>query len=168
MRTYGLILAGALALAGGAQAQTTTEFDYNVNVPTIPEASFTFTLSSASSVFVEEATPSATVVQGVGFLSQGSTAFTVNNTGLVDVFSLTDGSGNPLTNTTYLAAGTYTFEYDFANSNSAPTGTTVSLDVYTAPVAAPEIDPSSAMAGLTLLGGGLATLRGRRFKSKKA
>lgn len=30
------------------------------------------------------------------------------------------------------------------------------------PVRAPEIDPSSAMAGLTLLAGGLAVLRGRR------
>ena len=31
-----------------------------------------------------------------------------------------------------------------------------------APVKAPEIDPSSAMAGLTMLAGGLAVLRGRR------
>jgi hypothetical protein len=30
------------------------------------------------------------------------------------------------------------------------------------PVRAPEIDPASAMAGLTLLAGGLAVLRGRR------
>jgi hypothetical protein len=30
------------------------------------------------------------------------------------------------------------------------------------PVQAPEIDPASAMAGLTLLAGGLAVLRGRR------
>jgi hypothetical protein len=30
------------------------------------------------------------------------------------------------------------------------------------PVAAPEIDPASVVAGLTLLGGGLAVLRGRR------
>jgi len=30
--------------------------------------------------------------------------------------------------------------------------------------AAPEIDPSSAIAGLTLLLGGLAVVRGRRFK----
>jgi len=30
------------------------------------------------------------------------------------------------------------------------------------PVAAPEIDPASAMAGLTLLAGGLAVLRRRR------
>lgn len=31
-----------------------------------------------------------------------------------------------------------------------------------APVKAPEIDPASAMAGLTMLAGGLAVLRGRR------
>lgn len=31
-------------------------------------------------------------------------------------------------------------------------------------VAAPEIDPSGAMAGLSLLAGGLAVLRGRRSK----
>ncbi|MFZ0501959.1 MAG: hypothetical protein WAU49_09225 [Steroidobacteraceae bacterium] len=29
-------------------------------------------------------------------------------------------------------------------------------------VSAPELDPASAMAALTLLGGGLAVLRGRR------
>jgi len=31
-------------------------------------------------------------------------------------------------------------------------------------MSAPEIDPASAMAGLTLLAGGLAVLRGRRSK----
>ena len=36
------------------------------------------------------------------------------------------------------------------------------------PVQAPEIDPASAMAGLTMLAGGLAVLRGRRrIKSKE-
>jgi hypothetical protein len=36
------------------------------------------------------------------------------------------------------------------------------------PVKAPEIDPASAMAGLTMLAGGLAVLRGRRrIKSKE-
>ena len=30
------------------------------------------------------------------------------------------------------------------------------------PVPAPEIDPASAMAGLTMLAGGMAVLRGRR------
>ena len=34
-----------------------------------------------------------------------------------------------------------------------------------APVKAPEIDPASAMVGLTMLAGGLAVLRGRRKKS---
>lgn len=32
-------------------------------------------------------------------------------------------------------------------------------------VGAPEIDPASAMAGLTLLAGGIAVLRGRRKKN---
>jgi hypothetical protein len=32
------------------------------------------------------------------------------------------------------------------------------------PVQAPEFDPASAMAGLTMLAGGLAVLRGRRRK----
>jgi hypothetical protein len=35
-------------------------------------------------------------------------------------------------------------------------------------VAAPEIDAASAVAGLTLMVGGLAVLRGRRSKSAKA
>ena len=36
------------------------------------------------------------------------------------------------------------------------------------PVKAPEIDPSSAIAGLTLMMGGLAVLRGRRSKMTRA
>jgi hypothetical protein len=39
--------------------------------------------------------------------------------------------------------------------------------VNTNPVKAPEIDPASAMAGLTMLAGGLAVLRGRRRVSFK-
>jgi len=35
------------------------------------------------------------------------------------------------------------------------------------PAAAPEIDPASAMAGLTLMAGGLLVLRGRRSKIAK-
>ncbi len=35
------------------------------------------------------------------------------------------------------------------------------------PVKAPEIDPASAIAGLTMLGAGLAVLRGRRRKNTK-
>ena len=33
---------------------------------------------------------------------------------------------------------------------------------------APEIDPASAMSGFALLAGGLAVLRGRKFKNTKA
>jgi LPXTG-motif cell wall-anchored protein len=36
-----------------------------------------------------------------------------------------------------------------------------------APVTAPEIDPASAMAGLSLLAGGLVVLRGRRKVNSK-
>ena len=37
----------------------------------------------------------------------------------------------------------------------------------TKPVTAPEIDPASAMGGLTLLLGGLVVLRGRRSKNSE-
>jgi hypothetical protein len=37
----------------------------------------------------------------------------------------------------------------------------------TKPVTAPEIDPASAMGGLTLLLGGLVVLRGRRSKTSE-
>jgi hypothetical protein len=35
---------------------------------------------------------------------------------------------------------------------------------HSAPTNAPEIDPASALSGLTMLAGGLAVLRGRRYK----
>ncbi len=38
---------------------------------------------------------------------------------------------------------------------------------HSSPVKAPEIDPVSAMAGLTMLAGGLAVLRGRRRVNSK-
>jgi len=38
---------------------------------------------------------------------------------------------------------------------------------HTTPLKAPEIDPASAMAGLTMLAGGLAVLRGRRRINSK-
>lgn len=36
------------------------------------------------------------------------------------------------------------------------------------PVAAPEIDPASAIAALSLLAGGLAVMRGRRSQAKRS
>jgi hypothetical protein len=46
------------------------------------------------------------------------------------------------------------FPYEVCTSTPPPRG----------PVAAPEIDAASAVAGLTLMIGGLAVLRGRRSK----
>jgi hypothetical protein len=37
----------------------------------------------------------------------------------------------------------------------------------TDPAAAPEIDPAGAMSAFTLLAGGLAVLRGRRFRKRQ-
>lgn len=158
LKNCGVILAGVLCVAGVAQAQSIV--DTTLDVPTYLQTADTFTLTSASSLFIEGAAPSNSQIKGIGFLSE--------NDVLLDTFALTDGSGGVFFNQFNLAAGTYTFQYDF--SNSTPTvGGTVYLDAnVVATVAAPEIDPSSAMAGLTLLGGGLATLRGRRFKSRTA
>jgi hypothetical protein len=43
----------------------------------------------------------------------------------------------------------------------------IPLPTNPSPVKAPEIDPASAMAGLTMLAGGLAVLRGRRKVNSK-
>ena len=40
-------------------------------------------------------------------------------------------------------------------------------DQGTGPVAAPELDPSAAIAALTLLSGGLAVVRGRRSRKRE-
>jgi hypothetical protein len=157
MRIYGLVLVGALSIGSAAHAQSI--IDAELSVPTYLQTASTFTLTSASSLFIEGAAPSNAQIEGTGFLSQGGA--------LLDTFALTNGSGSVLFNQFNLAAGTYTFQYDF--SNSTPTiGGSVYLSANVVPMAAPEIDPSSAMAGLTLLAGGIATLRGRRIKPKAA
>ncbi len=46
--------------------------------------------------------------------------------------------------------------------------TPVGHDHGSSPASAPEIDPGSAMAALTMLMGGLAVLRGRRSKNPEA
>lgn len=53
----------------------------------------------------------------------------------------------------------------YANSWNASPHAGVAAHVWASdPTATPEIDPAGAMAGLTLLAGGLAVLRGRRSK----
>jgi hypothetical protein len=44
----------------------------------------------------------------------------------------------------------------------AQAGTIVPPTIHRPPVAAPEIDPASAMSAFTLLAGGLVLIRGRR------
>jgi hypothetical protein len=158
MRSYGIIVAGALCLAGGAEAQTTL-IDTDVSVPSYMQTADTFTLATASNLFIEGAAPSNAQIEGTGLLIQ--------NGNVIDTFALTNGSGNVLFNQFTLAAGTYTFAYDFSNSTPV-TGGSVYLNATVSAVTAPEMDPTTAMAGLTLLGGGLATMRGRRFKSTRA
>jgi hypothetical protein len=45
---------------------------------------------------------------------------------------------------------------------STPSFSPPSRPSHSSPAQAPEIDPASAMAGLTMLAGGMAVLRGRR------
>lgn len=52
----------------------------------------------------------------------------------------------------------------FANSWVSHVGFAVRPHVAVATTSAPEIDPASAISGLTLLLGGLAVVRGRRVK----
>jgi len=62
-----------------------------------------------------------------------------------------------------LCAGTAAYANTWADN--ARLGFAVHPQVRTSDtMSAPEIDPASAMAGLTLLAGGLAVLRGRRSK----
>lgn len=60
------------------------------------------------------------------------------------------GGRGPITCTTHYFFG---FPYEVCKAGPTPS-----------PVAAPEIDAASAVAGLTLMIGGLAVLRGRRTK----
>jgi hypothetical protein len=62
-----------------------------------------------------------------------------------------------------------------ASASGGDTGKCYSIWIFTycppssqpSPVKAPEIDPASALAGLTMLAGGLAVLRGRRRVTAK-
>jgi len=108
-------------------------------------------------------------------LIEGSTTAATGVLGNVVVTSLTDGglvaedlnfaAGNLSGNFDFqfqnLAAGAYELGYEFTAPGNAvvPVGFTASVE---STYAAPEIDPASAGAGLTLLGGGLLVIRGRR------
>jgi hypothetical protein len=77
---------------------------------------------------------------------------------LTTVAGIASASTSPgLTCTTYYFLGI--FPYEVCTWNNPPPKPVV---------AAPEIDPGSAIAGLTLMIGGLAVLRGRRSKIANA
>jgi len=148
-------LLAVICATGAAHAQTTTLIDTQLNVPTYLSSTSSFTVPASGSLFIEGASTLSPTVEGVGILEQGNT--------IVDTFALTNGTvGSPVFNEIKLvSAGVYSFLYDFANSNST-IGGSVHLTANVTSMMAPEIDPSSAMTALTLLFGGLATLRPRQ------
>jgi hypothetical protein len=158
MKTVISAILGSLVVVGIAQAQTTTILDTTLNVPTFLQDSMSFNVSGPSTLFIEGATVSNSVVQGAGILEL--------NGAIVDTFALTNGSVNtPVFNQLTLSApGTYNFLYDFANSNST-VGNTVTVEATVTPissVSAPEIEPASTLSALSLLVGGILVVRGRR------
>ncbi len=154
-------LLAAFCATGFAHAQTTSLIDTTLNVPTYLSSTSSFTVPDGGSQFIEGAVTYSPTVEGVGILKEGST--------VVDTFALTNGTlGTPVFNEIKLvSSGIYTFFYDFANSNST-VGGTVGLTANVTSLMAPEIDPSSAMTALTLLFGGLATLRTRQSAKTEA
>jgi hypothetical protein len=153
---------GSLLVGGIAQAQTTTIVDTTMAVPTFLQDAASFTVSGPSTLFIEGAAVSDSVVQGTGILEL--------NGGIVQTFALTNGTVNaPVFNEFTLSSpGTYQFLYDFANSNSTY-GNTVTLDATVTPqLSAPEINPASALSAMTLLAGAVLVLRGRRKQTMPA
>jgi len=150
-------LVGSLLVGGIAQAQTTTLVDTTLMVPTFLQDAASFTVSGPSTLFIEGAAVSNSVVQGTGILEL--------NGSIIQTFALTNGSVNtPVFNQFTLSSpGSYQFLYDFANSDSTY-GNSVTLDATVTPqsMSAPEINPASALSAMTLLAGAVLVLRGRR------
>jgi hypothetical protein len=145
-------LIAAASASGPMHAQTTMNIvDTQLNVPSFMQQSASFT-ATAGSLFIEGASTTNSLVEGVGILKEGNT--------IIDTFALTNGTvGSPVFNQIVLnSAGNYTFSYDFANSNSTY-GNSVHLTANSIPPQAPEIDPSSAVAAIIFLSGVLIVYR---------
>jgi hypothetical protein len=159
------IIATAIAascVVGVAQAQTTYVPDF------VDQTIFTGTQ------YVDEFSVGGTASN---LLIEGSTTAASGVTGDIVVISLTGAPGTIVASDLNfaagnqsgdfnfqfqsLAAGAYLLGYQFTAPNNAvvPVGFAASVEsTYTAP----EIDPASAISGLTLLVGGLLVFRGRR------
>jgi hypothetical protein len=158
------IIATAIAAAcvcGVAQAQTTIDVPDFVN-----QTIYTGTLYQTSFA----------VGGDLGnVLIEGSATAAPNVTGIVLVTPLAGGApvvedlnfaaGNTTGNYNFqfqnLSAGAYELGYEFSTPDNSvvPVGFAASVE---STYAAPEIDSASAVAGLTLLVGGLLVFRGRR------
>jgi hypothetical protein len=162
------IIAAAVAtlcVAGVAQAQSTIYVpDFiNTELSTGQEYDQLFSVGGNDGNVV--ITGSATLLGGSTGDVTGELVITsqLSPYGIVaaDSFTAGDLNGNYNFQFTNLAAGAYDLGVEF--NTTAPTAQTVG---FTASVestyAAPEIDPASAAAGLTLLVGGLLVFRGRR------
>jgi len=158
---------GLACLAGAAGAQTVTDaFDadnivvpYGSNTANDFSAPVTFTVTApGNSLYIQGTALSSPYISGIGSLVDLTT-----NSVVFQNVSLTNlAVGNPLFSTANLSAGTYEFLYSFSDLSAALPNTVSIQATLTSPVRAPEIDPSQAAAGLTLLAGGLLVLRGRR------
>jgi hypothetical protein len=147
----------ACGAAGAAQAQT-----YILDeIQTIPGVSgdVSFSVSGTNSLYegVVFFAPSASD-SGSFDLYSGSTEDSAN---LINAFTVTSSSPDPDGQILSIGPGTYNIAYDFTGVSGSAVLTNATA---TAIASAPEIDPSSAMAGLTLLGFGATLLRGRGSK----
>jgi len=166
-----IAVAAALCIGSVAQAQTIT-YDNDFVDTTV------YTGTDYQTDFIVGGDAGNVVIEG-------STTAAPGVTGIVLVLPLAGGSpvaedlnfNSGVTNT---ATQTYTYNFQFQN---VPAGSYVLGYSFTAPggavvpvgfsastesvYAAPEIDPASAAAGLTLLIGGLLVFRGRRTMSPK-
>jgi hypothetical protein len=144
------IIATAIAAAcvcGVAQAQTTIDVPDFVN-----QTIYTGTLYQTSFA----------VGGDLGnVLIEGSATAAPNVTGIVLVTPLANTTGNYNFQFQNLSAGAYELGYEFSTPDNSvvPVGFAASVE---STYAAPEIDSASAVAGLTLLVGGLLVFRGRR------
>jgi hypothetical protein len=161
-----IAVAAALCIGSVAQAQTVVYDEDFIN-----GTAYTGTLYE--STFSVSGNDTNVLISGSATAASG-----VTGTIIVSPF----GSGSPVVDQNFaagnlqgvnefqyqynLSAGTYELGYEFTAPGNAvvPVGFTASTEqVYTAP----EIDPASAAAGLTLLIGGLLVFRGRRTMSPK-
>jgi len=153
----------ALCVGGAVQAQTIYVPDFvDTTIYTGTEYESPFSVGgSAGNLLIEGSTTATTGVTGDIVI----TSLTGTPLGIVaqDLnFPAGDLSGNNYEfQYQNLPAGAYLLGYEFTAPGNAvvPVGFAASVE---STYAAPEIDPASAIAGLTLLVGGLLVFRGRR------